>query len=262
LYDGILFGMPTLIECRTIEENIHLCKELELDFIELNMNLPQFQIENIDGHQYKDLMEEHGIFFTIHLPEELNIADFNSKVRKAYLDIIHHSIIFAKEIGAPIINMHMVPGVYFTLPRKKIYLFQEYFETYLENVQEYRDLVERSIGDSKISMCIENIGIYDKRYICKAVEELLKSRTFKLTWDIGHDHSSGCKDTRFILSNSDHIAHFHIHDAMEGEDHLPLGRGQLNIAEKIALAKHKGSMCVIETKTIDGLRESVEFLRE
>jgi len=39
-------GMPTLIECQSIEVNIELCRELGLDFIEieLNMNLPQYQL--------------------------------------------------------------------------------------------------------------------------------------------------------------------------------------------------------------------------
>ncbi|HAV90015.1 MAG TPA: sugar phosphate isomerase/epimerase, partial [Eubacterium sp.] len=32
------FGMPTLIENRTLEDNVNLCKELGLKFIELNMN--------------------------------------------------------------------------------------------------------------------------------------------------------------------------------------------------------------------------------
>jgi len=35
------YGMPTLIETNSIEECAALCKELHLDFIELNMNLPQ-----------------------------------------------------------------------------------------------------------------------------------------------------------------------------------------------------------------------------
>ncbi|WP_259473503.1 hypothetical protein [Clostridium estertheticum] len=34
------FGMPTLIETNSIESCVKLCKELGLDFIELNMNLP------------------------------------------------------------------------------------------------------------------------------------------------------------------------------------------------------------------------------
>ena len=40
LYSEIDFGMPTLIELNSIKENVELCKELNLNFIELNMNMP------------------------------------------------------------------------------------------------------------------------------------------------------------------------------------------------------------------------------
>ena len=42
------FGMPTLIENKNLEVNIALCKELGLQFIELNMNLPEYQIEKLE----------------------------------------------------------------------------------------------------------------------------------------------------------------------------------------------------------------------
>lgn len=38
----VIYGMPTLIQCESLEECIALCKELGLDFIEINMNLPQY----------------------------------------------------------------------------------------------------------------------------------------------------------------------------------------------------------------------------
>ena len=38
------FGMPTLIENRTLDENISLCKELGLSFVELNMNFLEYII--------------------------------------------------------------------------------------------------------------------------------------------------------------------------------------------------------------------------
>ena len=43
------FGMPTLIENRTLAENISLCKELGLNFIELNMNFPEYQIDKLEN---------------------------------------------------------------------------------------------------------------------------------------------------------------------------------------------------------------------
>ncbi len=42
------FGMPTLIENRTLQDNIDLCKSLGLQFIELNMNFPEYQVDKLE----------------------------------------------------------------------------------------------------------------------------------------------------------------------------------------------------------------------
>ena len=79
------FGMPTLIENRTLAENISLCKELGLNFIELNMNFPEYQIDKLENwEEFFKAAEGNGIYYTIHLDENLNIADFNPLVRDAY----------------------------------------------------------------------------------------------------------------------------------------------------------------------------------
>ena len=44
----IQFGMPTLIENRTLQDNIDLCRSLGLHFIELNMNFPEYQLERLE----------------------------------------------------------------------------------------------------------------------------------------------------------------------------------------------------------------------
>lgn len=41
----IQFGMPTLIENKTLEANAGLCSSLGLNFIELNMNFPEYQVD-------------------------------------------------------------------------------------------------------------------------------------------------------------------------------------------------------------------------
>ena len=43
------YGMPTLIENQTLAKNILLCKELGLNFIELNMNFPEYQIDQLEN---------------------------------------------------------------------------------------------------------------------------------------------------------------------------------------------------------------------
>jgi len=42
------FGMPTLIENRTLQENVALCSALGLQFIELNMNYPEYQLTALE----------------------------------------------------------------------------------------------------------------------------------------------------------------------------------------------------------------------
>lgn len=80
----IQFGMPTLIENRTLEDNVNLCSGLGLNFIELNMNFPEYQTERLEeSDRFIEAAEKAGIYYTIHLDENLNIADFNSLVSEA-----------------------------------------------------------------------------------------------------------------------------------------------------------------------------------
>ena len=44
------FGMPTLIENHTLEENAALCEALGLRFIELNMIFPEYQVDRFNRY--------------------------------------------------------------------------------------------------------------------------------------------------------------------------------------------------------------------
>lgn len=258
--NNIVFGMPTLIECKDIVDTVKLCKKLNLSFVELNMNLPQYQIDFINKDLLKELKEEEQIFFTLHLDENINICDFNSKVAKAYVNTVVESIKLAKELEIPVLNMHMAEGVHFTLPDKKVYLFDEYKERYLAALKKFRDICTKEVGYSNIKICIENTDGY-KGFMVDGIELILESDVFALTWDIGHEHASKYKDMKFILKNSNRLIHMHIHDAKGEKNHLVLGTGEINLPERLKVAKDNGCRCVIETKTIDALKKSVEYLK-
>lgn len=250
------YGMPTLIENENIENCVTLCKELNLDFIELNMNLPYYQTDKIDISKLKSISKNEEIFFTIHLDENINICDFNKEVCNAYIKTVLSTIEIAKELKVPILNMHMSNGVYFTLPTEKVYLFKRYKDNYLYKLENFRDLCKKSIGDSNIKICIENSDGY-RDFTMEGIEILLKSNVFGLTFDIGHDHSINGIDQLFIKKHINKLHHMHIHDACGNKNHLALGNGEINIKEKLKLAKEHNCTCVLETKTIVGLKESV-----
>lgn len=90
---SIEFGMPTLIELTDLEENAKLCNNLG------HMNLPQYQIESMKKTKmFQDISKEYGVYYTIHLDENLNISDFNQAVTKAYLDTVIQALMIAKEL--------------------------------------------------------------------------------------------------------------------------------------------------------------------
>ncbi len=248
--------MPTLIETNTLEDCVRLSKGLNLNFIELNMNLPQFQTDRLNMEKLKTIQKNEGVYFTIHLDENLNVCDFNRKVAEAYTSTVLTTIEIAKTIHAPVLNMHMAEGVYFTLPEQKVYLYAQYQKLYLAKLGEFRAQCEKAIGTSGIKICVENTSWHGKEFIKNGIETLLQSDVFALTYDIGHDHSSGGLDGLFIQKHENRLFHMHAHDAVGEKNHLALGTGEINLREKLSLAQKCGCRVVLETKTVEGLKES------
>ncbi len=271
----IHFGMPTLIENRTLEDNVTLCADLGLKFIELNMNFPEYQVEQLEqtDHLIK-LAEQKRIYYTIHLDENLNVADFNRLVTDAYLETVRRTIIVAKKIlvlrdrygdgsGPLTLNMHMNHGIYITLPDRKVQMYERDFDTYMKSFATFRTKCEEWIGDSDVMMAVENTDGF-RDYEKKAIDHLLESPKFGLTWDIGHSKAIGEKDVPFITDRKEHLIHFHIHDGSEKppKNHLALGDGEIDLLERLKLAESRNARCVLETKTVDALKKSVAWLAQ
>ena len=268
------FGMPTLIENKTLEDNISLCKRLGLNFIELSMNFPEYQLEQLEHtEKFIQIAEQNEIYYTIHLDENLNIADFNTLVSDAYLETVRRTISVAKKLlclrnkygdsSQPLtLNMHMNHGIYITLPDRKVQMYERDFETYMNSYIRFREKCIQWIGGSDIKIAIENTDGF-REYEKKAVEYLLEDSSFVLTWDIGHSKATGEKDVPFIMEHSEKLAHFHIHDGSENppKNHLALGDGEINILERLNLAESQNARCVLETKTVTALEKSVDYLR-
>ena len=86
------FGMPTLIETQSIEQCAALCAEAGLSFIEMNMNLPQYQVQTMDAARLAAVAKQYGIGYTIHLDENMNVAEFNPDVAAAYRNSVVQTI--------------------------------------------------------------------------------------------------------------------------------------------------------------------------
>ncbi len=268
------FGIPTLVENRTLEENLALCSGLGLRFLELNMNFPEYQVERLEQtDSLIKLAERVGVYYTIHLDENLNVADFNPLVSGAYLETVRRSVFAAKKLlclrdrfgdrSQPLtLNMHMHHGIHITLPDRKVQLYDRDFDTYMASFVRFRDLCGEWIGESDLRIVIENTDGF-RAYEKKAIEYLLESPKFGLTWDVGHSKAMKEQDVPFLLAHAASLVHFHIHDGTETppRNHLALGDGEIDIRKRLRLAESRNARCVLETKTIDALNRSVEWLR-
>ncbi len=269
------YGMPTLIENRTLEENVSLCRSLGLSFIELNMNFPEYQVNCLEQTDVMLRMAERaGIYYTIHLDERLDIADFNHLVSEAYLETVRRTIGVTKKLlclrdryadgTRPLtLNMHMNHGIFITLPDRKVQMYDRDFETYMKSFSAFRSLCEEWIGDSDVMIAVENTDGF-RDYEKKAIAYLLESPKFGLTWDIGHSKATVEKDVPYLLEHEEHLIHFHIHDGSEvpPRNHLALGDGEINLPDRLRLAQSRNARCVLETKTIEALKRSVLWLQE
>ena len=266
-------GMPTLIENRTLEDNVSLCKELGLDFIKLNMNFPEYQLNQLeDTDRLLRIGERVGLYFTVHLDENLNIADFNPLVAQAYLETVRRTAEIAKRLTVlsrrygddPLtVNMHMHHGIQITLPDRKVAMYERDFDAYIKAFSGFRELCDTWIGGCGIRIAVENTDGF-RDFEKKAVEYLLESPNFGLTWDIGHSKAAGERDEAFLLSHRDRLVHFHIHDGTEvpPRNHLALGDGEIDLKARLRTAEARNARCVLETKTVQALRASAAWLRK
>lgn len=252
------WGIPTLIEAPDPEQAAALCRKLGFHFVELNANLPQYQ--QWDVPLLKDISRRYGIYFTIHLDEKMDLGDFNPRIAEAYLQTLLETIDAARQLGVPILNMHLNQGVYFTLPDRKAFLYHDYRTLFLERLAKAVGQCNRA-AQGDLAICIENTGNFHLPFLQEAASVFLQAPLFGLTFDIGHNHSAGDVDRPFILERQDRLRHFHIHDAQGKKNHLSLGTGEINLPWFISFAEKNHCRAVLEVKTIRALAESAEWLK-
>lgn len=256
------FGAPTLIEIPSLEESLRLTQSLGLKFFEINMSFPQYQPECFDVAAFRALKEKYGVYYTVHIDESMDVCNVNSRIAEVYTDTMLRTVELAQKLEIPTLNMHMLRGIYVTLPERRTFIYAENEELYLEKLRTFRERVTAAIGGSGVKICIENTDGYDLAFLQHGVDTLLESPAFMLTFDIGHDNAIGRIDEPFIAARGERLMHMHMHDGEGKRVHLALGDGNMDIPYFCALAEEHSCRVVLETKTVAALRQSTAYLRE
>lgn len=255
------FGIPYLVEHDTVEEACAMCRSLQLDFVELNSNFPMCQVDRMPAEELLRMKEKYGIDLTLHIEEDCDPFSFQPRIRQAWLASVQASLQLAKAAGMLKINMHMPRGVYMTLPTKRVYMYERYRTEYWAALAVFRDMCEDELQGSHVRVAVENTGGF-LPHEQEAIAYLLESPAFGLTLDIGHLQCAGESDWPFYQQHEDQLIHMHAHDAVGKKDHQAFGEGDVDLRKRLALAKQHDATVLVEVKTADALRRSVQRMNE
>ena len=253
------FGMPYLLEMRSIGACCALAQSLGLSFVELNACFPECQADALNPADLRRLSRKHGVYFTLHLEDDCDPFCFNTAVRGAWRQTVRQALEAAVALQMPIVNMHFPRGDYVTLPDRRVCLYDCYAETFQAGLAQFRQMCEEALDGTATRIAIENTGGW-KAHEQRAIAYLLESPVFGLNLDIGHSHGIADADEPFFRQHDNRLIHMHGHDAMGKKHHLALGDGEIDLAARFAWAQRANARVVLETKTIAALRTSIERL--
>lgn len=255
-----IFGMPALIEFDSVRRNLELGRELGLDFVELNMNLPYSFPENIDPRELRSASRE-GMAFSMHLHDELDLGSLHSAVRRGHLSRCEEALRWGSRNNVFLLNLHLNPGVYFTLPDRKVWVYDRYVEEYISALNDSFSRLSSLASGLGMKICVENTGHLARPFMRRAVGSLLDLDAVGLCWDIGHDARSGWAESDFMMGNLERVWHMHFHDYDGRSDHQLPFTGKVDCPRFLDLARERGMSLLVEVKTEEALRRAVGDLR-
>ena len=122
-------------------------------------------------------------------------------------------------------------------------------------------LIDRGRSNG-VTVCTENSSNFQLPFVSDALDELSKLDGFKITWDTGHDAKVNYAERPVLMKYRDRIVHMHLHDYDGRSDHQVLMTGEIDIAGMLEFAKDRNARVLVETKTADSLRQSMQRLRQ
>ena len=255
-------GMPSLIELDTFEDTLELCRELKLDFIELNMNLPSNFIENLPSKKLLDAKKKHNVSFTMHMPDDADMGVFFEPVRQGYIQLALDTVDWAAKSEVELLNFHIIEGAKMTLPDRKVYIYDQYSNIFVNKFVDSFKHVGAAGHKAGVKVNVENSGNFGNSFAQEALDQVLQIPGMGITWDIGHDSANKYVDHEYLMKVKNNISHMHFHDTLGSKDHLVPYTGELDLLDRITFAKENDITVVVEVKTIAALKESIYVMRE
>ena len=155
-------------------------------------------------------------------------------------------------------NLHLDPGIHFSLPDKKIFIYQEYLDDYLNAYKQSCERLSKIATKYNAIILFENVKV--ESYTLKAINIISNYENLFFTLDLGHNIRYGNIAKEEFLKYDKKIKHIHLHDFNGSKDHQELFTGILDIKNELEFCSKNNLDVLIEVKRKEELVNSVNKL--
>lgn len=254
-------GMPILYEYETIEENIKLAKELNLDFIENNLNFKYGRDALENPTKLKEMLDDANLFQTLHFYDETDFASYK-EVTEAYLTLLEKYVSLGSKCNLKMLNIHLNKGPVCTISGVKNYIYEKEFDEYKERLLYALNKARDICNKYNVVLVIENVNHNAVIKYLDNAYKFLKDAGFYFNYDIGHDSTNSFQLRKLNEELNLPFKEFHFHDSDSKKDHLDLGKGTIDLKYFKDLAEKNGAFVLVEVKSSDDLKTSIPTFRK
>lgn len=204
------------------------------------------------GATLAKMAEEHSATLSVHLPmSDINIGAFSDEIRAFSVGVISEQMRLGAKLGATLFTLHPGNMSPLTFGNKKPAL--------KANMQSLAELAGLA-SELDIELALENMPM-PHLFLGAEPEEFLDMLKEFISmggywcFDMGHANTVGAIDTLLSSGYGSSIRNIHVHDNRgDNDDHLPIGKGNINIEATIRKALKAGAhpkQFIIESRNLE-----------
>ncbi len=269
----VLLGAPVWYGNRPFRQTVEQLQALGLDYIEFSLDYPLPEgMNEADKDELKGLLADCGLRIAFHSPLDIEVMHPREEIADASMKILRRCMEFSAEF--------MPLTLYYNLhvhPRVSTYKLREVRAELRRRCASRWRVIASMASEYGIQVCVENdlVPFEWSELLREAI--LSKELGFSLTFDIGHaimaelTHTPVLGDEgddyirylqRWVTACGTKILVVHLHDCSlsDKQDHLSIGRGELDFSRIFQLLESTTlKYVVIEVFWRDKMRRELSY---
>ena len=202
-----------------------------------------------------DIIPSYNLSYSIHAPiSDINIGSLNERIREDSVIELLTTAETAANLNIDLMTIH--PGLTcMAVPYME--------EKAIEKAKKSLRSLDRISAEYGVMIAVENMPAFPFMLgrTAEELKDLLESTNLRFCLDIGHANTTDQID-ELIKEFRDRLVNIHIHDNNgEHDEHLTLGKGNIDFKKIIDLLKGYQGNYIIESRNFPSAVESQDYLR-